>query len=124
MDKITITKNNISLTLPRTRDISFTCEEVGTETEMASGKLVKDIRGYRPVIKASWDYFPAEDLTKLISLLRQGGFYNVNYPDEAGEKNGRFKISYPETKIFKFVNGVPMWHGVDLTFTAQEVISS
>ena len=91
---------------------------------MASGKLVKDIRGYRPIIKATWDYFPANSLTQLVTMLRQGGFYVVDYPDELGDKSGSFKISYPETKIFKFVDGVPMWHNVELTFTAQEVINS
>lgn len=125
MDKIKIYSNDktYSLELPTTRNISFTQKEISQETEMASGKLVKDIRGHRPVIVAEWDWFPSEKLIELLSLLRQGDYLFVQYPDPiSGAAEGFFSISNPEVKIFKFVNGVAMWHSVVLTFTSQEVV--
>ena len=89
---------------------------------MVSGRKVQYMQGFRPSFTAEWDWFPNDLLAQLTALLRQGGFFKVNYPDQDGtEKSGKFSISYPSTGIFKFKDGKPMWYGVSLTFTAQEV---
>lgn len=122
MDKIAITKGTARMEMPRIRKITVGGEEVCKEIAMANGKLVKEMIGFRTVVTAEWDWLPANTIKDLHMLLRQGGYFYVEYPDPAtGEGFGMFSISYPETKIFKF-NGVePCWHEVKLTMTAQEV---
>ena len=123
MDKIKISKNGIEIEMPRVRKITVGGEEVANEITMASGKRVKEMIGHRTVVTAEWDWLPAKTITDLHALLRQGGYFQAEYPDPAiGDATGMFSISYPETKIFKF-NGIePRWHGVSLTMTAQEVV--
>lgn len=122
MDKIIITKGATSIEMPRVRKISVGGEEVATEVTMASGKRVKETIGFRATVNAEWDWLPAVTIADLHQLLRQGGYFQVQYPDPAlGDTTGTFRIGYPETKIFKFDGTTPRWHGVKLTMTAQEV---
>lgn len=125
MDKIKIyNKNNIDyIELPRTKNIETSEEMVYEETEMASGKIVMDIKGFRPSFTAEWEWLPSGLLEKLLPMLRQGGFFNVEYPSSDGlVQIGKFKIQSSGQKVFKFVNGNPMWYGLQLTFTGQEVL--
>lgn len=120
--EIKISKGADSVTMPRTRSISVGGDEVSTSTTMASGKTVKDVVGYRRTITAKWDYVPAASITALLGLLRQGGFFSVEYTDpEDGETSGVFDISPPTLDIFAYRGGAPIWHNVTLTMTAQEV---
>lgn len=122
MDKIKISKNGITIEMPRVR-ITIGGEEVTNEITMASGKKVKEMIGFRAVIKGEWDWLPAKTIADLHALLRQGGYFQVEYPDPAiGDAIGMFGVSYPETKVFKFNGTEPRWHGVSLTMTAQEVV--
>lgn len=113
---------NQAIELPRTKKISMGGALVATEVEMVSGRRVQCVQGFRPSFTAEWDWFPNDLLAQLTALLRQGGFFKVDYPDQDGnDKSGKFSISYPSTGIFKFKDGKPMWYGVSLTFTAQGV---
>ena len=108
--------------MPRIRKITVGGEEVCKEITMANGKLVKEMIGFRTVVSAEWDWLPANAIKDLHMLLRQGGYFSVEYPDPAsGDSAGMFSISYPETKIFRFSGTEPRWHGVKLIMTAQEV---
>jgi hypothetical protein len=123
MTQITISDGVTTITMPKVRKVSVGGKEVAKEVTMASGKMVKDVIGHRAVIAAEWDYVPANTMAALVNLLRAGGYFTVGYPDPDGtDKSGSFSISYPQNKIFKFVSGVPMWHGVQLVMTAQEVV--
>lgn len=126
MDNIRIfKKNNVDyIELPRTRQITYVEELVAHETEMASGKIVQDIMGVRPTFTAVFEYIPTDVLQNIMTLLRSGGFFTVAYPSPiSGEEVGVFKITEDAgQKIFKFVNGQPMWYGMTLTFTSQAVI--
>lgn len=123
MDKIQITSGGTVLTMPRTRNIEMGGEIVAKTVTMASGRNVQYIQGFRPSFTAEWDWFPNDLLAELVQMLRGGGFFYVEYPDQDGnDHSGMFSISYPNTKVFRYVDGVPMWRGVSLTFTAQEVI--
>jgi hypothetical protein len=109
--------------MPKTKKFTVGGEIVSTEIEMASGKTVEEVKGYRAVINASWDYVPADIMAALTTMLRKGGFFTVGYPDSDGtDKSTKFKISLPTPGIFKFVNGTPMWYGVSLIMKAQEVV--
>lgn len=123
MQEIKIYNGRSVLVLPRTRKITLGGEVVATEVEMVSGRRVQYVKGYRQSFTAEWEWFPNDLLAQLTALLRKGGFWRVEYPDQDGEdKSGMFSVSYPQTAIFKFKDGKPMWYGVSLTFAAQEVI--
>lgn len=127
MDNIRIyKKNNVDyIDLPRTKKITYTEEPVVYETEMASGKIVQDIMGVRPVFSAQFNYVPASTLQEIVTLLRAGGFFTVTYPSPTGEMTSKFKITEDAgQKVFKFVDGQPMWYGMTLTFTAQAVLNN
>lgn len=114
---------NQVLELPRTKKISMGGELVATEVTMVSGRKVQYVQGFRPSFTAEWEWFPNDLLAQLTNLLRQGGYFKVEYPDQDGtDKSGYFAVSYPNTGIFKFKDGKPMWYGVSLTFSAQEVL--
>lgn len=127
MDNIRIFKKNNAdyIDLPRTKKITYAEEPVVYETQMASGKLVQDIMGMRPVFSAQFSYIPADIMQEIIMLLRANGFFKVTYPAPTGEETGMFKITEDAgQKIFKFINGQPMWYGMTLTFTAQAVLDN
>ena len=123
MDKITISDGATTITMPRTKKITIGGENVCKEKTMASGKNVRDVVGHRVIVDGEWDYVPAATMTALITLIRTGAFLFVEYPDSTGDDaDGMFDVSVPSPGIFKFVGGVPMWHGARLKMTAQEVI--
>lgn len=123
MDKIKISSadRSVSVEMPRIKDITVGATEVANTVTMASGKVVKDMIGYRATIQATWDYVPAAVLTALAALLRSGGFFYVEYPAPTGDASGMFEIEYPSMSIFAYKNGVAVWHDVKLKMTAQEV---
>lgn len=123
LDKIRITKGNTTIEMPRVRAVSVGGEEVANEIQMASGKMVKEMIGFRTTVTAEWDWLPAQTITDLHTLLRRGGYFFVEHPDPAsGDASGMFSISLPESKIFRFNGTEPRWHGVSLTMKAQEVV--
>ena len=123
MDKIKISSADriVTVEMPRVKDITAGAEEVANAVTMASGKVVKDMIGYRITLQASWDYVPAATLTALAVLLRSGGFFYVEYPSPAGDAAGMFEIEYPDMRVFAYKNGTAVWHDVQLKMTAQEV---
>ena len=115
--------NNNVLEMPQTKRISMGGELVATEVTMVSGRKVQYVQGFRPSFTAEWEWFPNDLLAQLTNILRQGGYFRVEYPDQDGtDKSGYFAVSYPNTGIFKFKDGKPMWYGVSLTFSSQEVL--
>lgn len=123
MTQITISDGITTITMPKTRNIKVGGKIVSSETEMASGKRVSEITGCRIIIDADWDYVPSETMAALTTMLRKGLFFTVGYPDPDGtDKSAAFSISIPTPGIFKFVSGSPMWHGVSLVMTSQEVV--
>lgn len=123
MDKIKIYSldKQTAIEMPRVKDITVGAEEVANTVTMASGKVVKDMIGYRTTLKAGWDYVPANIIAKLSVLLRTGSFFYVEYPAPTGADKGTFSISFPDMKVFCFKDGVAVWHDVTLKMTAQEV---
>ncbi len=124
MDKIKIYSidRQTCIELPRVKDVQVGAQEVANTVTMASGKVVKDMIGFRPSITASWDYLPASILSSLAALLRSGGFFFVEYPSPTGDNDGTFEIQYPTMTVFQYKDGVAVWHDVTLKMTAQEVL--
>ena len=109
--------------MPRTKTIEIGGEYESKETTMASGKIVRDVIGWRTELTAEWEWVPAGLLAQLVPIARSGEFVTIQYPDSTGEDaSGVFSIEIGEQKVFKFVNGEPMWYNVQLTATAQEVV--
>lgn len=111
------------ITMPQTRTLEIGGEyEAKTET-MASGKVVKDLIGWRTTLTATWEYVPAETLTAVIAKARNGHFLKIKYPDSDGSTPERlFSIDIGNQKIFRFIGDKPYWYNVELTATAQETI--
>ena len=122
MTQITISDGTTTITMPRTRKVSDAGSMEYKEITMASGKRVQEMKGFRPGFTYKWDYVPAATIMALITMLRAGGFYTVGYFDLDGtDKSGVFSVSYPTHEVFKFKEGVAMWHNCTLTISAQEV---
>ena len=123
MTEITISNGTTTITMPRTRQVTDAGGLSYIEKEMAGGKLVRDVKGFRPGFTYTWDYVPAATITALVTMLRAGGYYTVNYFDTDGtDKSGRFKVDYPTFELFTFRGGVAMWHNCTLTIKSQEVV--
>lgn len=119
MEKIIIA----GIEMPRVRTIEVGGSYEAKEATMASGKIVRDVLGWRAEIRATWEWVPAGLLSQLVPIARSGEFVPVQYPDANGEDTtGIFSIDIGNQKIFKFVEGSPMWYNVELTATAQEVV--
>lgn len=111
------------LTMPRTKTLEIGGSYESQEATMASGKIVRDVLGWRIELTATWEWIPADLLAKIVQLSRSGKFVEITYPDSSGQAaSGLFAIEIGNQKIFKFVNGEPMWYNVELSATAQEVI--
>ena len=109
--------------MPRTKTIEIGGEYESKETTMASGKIVRDVIGWRTALTAEWEWVPAGLLAQLVPIARSGQFVTIQYPDSTGaDTSAVFSIEIGEQKVFKFVDGVPMWYNVQLTATAQEVV--
>ena len=123
--KLKIYDNDTAIEMPKAR-YSLSAEEVSTETTVMSGKIVKDILGYRTVLNIEWDWVPADMLSKIVKLIRTGKFREVEYQHIDGtSKKEYFKISQPEPEVFTFKeDGTAIWRRVKLTMTAQEVTSN
>lgn len=123
MDKIMLynMSKTESITMPRTKQIKVGAKEESRKTTMVSGKIVKDVLGYRAVITAVWDYVPADTIAGLTVMLRQNSFVWLEYPSPSGFTEGWFEAEYPTMRVFGYRDGVAVWHDVTLKFTAKEV---
>lgn len=122
MTQITISNGTTTITMPKTRNVQDAGAVEYKEIKMASGKMVREMIGFRAGYTYAWDYVPAATVVALSTMLRTGSFFTVGYFDVDGtDKSGTFSVSYPAPSVFKFVNGVAMWHNFTITIQAQEV---
>ena len=116
----TITIGGIQMPSTKSLEVGGSYEAI--ETTMASGKIVRDIIGWRTELSATWEWVPAGLLAQLVPIVRSGKFIEIEYPDSTGEDvSAMFSVEIGSQKIFKFVDGEPMWYNVELSATAQEV---
>lgn len=117
--------NSNAIVMPRVR-YTLASEEMSEESVMMSGRIVKDILGYRIIISAEWEWVPADMLAYVVNMIRSGKFRYVEYQDVNGAvRKEKFSISQPEPEIFTFADGgTAVWRTVKLKMTAQEVTSS
>lgn len=97
-------------------------EAVGVTKTMASGKIVRDIVGYRPMLNIPTGYVEKADIIKLKNMINSGRFLSITYPSVDGDKTQTFLVEPPTFKSFKYDDdGISIWYGVTLRCTAQEV---
>ena len=107
--------------MPRIKDVKVGAKEVANTITMASGKVVKDVLGYRQTVVATWDYVPAASIVALLALLKNNAFVYVEYPSPEGTSSGVFEVAYPTLEVFAYKDGVAAWHNVQLSMSGQEV---
>lgn len=118
MDNIIIA----GIQMPKTKTLEIGGSYEAIEATMASGKMVRDIIGWRTELTATWEWVPAGLLAQLVPIVRAGSFVEIQYPDSTGDDvAAMFSVEIGSQKIFKFVDGEPMWYNVELDATAQEV---
>jgi len=122
MMQITISDGTTTITMPRTKKVTDAGEWEYDEIKMASKKVVREMTGFRIGFTYEWDYVQASLIATLKTLLRAKTFFTVTYFDIDGATgSGTFSVSYPAPEVFKFKNGIAMWHNFKLTIKAQEV---
>lgn len=122
MTKITISDGVTIIIMPKTINALEVGQTIYKEKTMASGKLVRDIIGFRAGFEYEWDYVPATTITSLITLLRTAELFTVTYFDTDGvDKSGSFYVDYPSFGLFSFKGDVAVWHDCKLSIRAAEV---
>lgn len=111
------------IAMPRTKTLEVGGYYESKEAVMASGKTVRDVLGLAGGTTASWEWVPAGLLTQLVPLVGAVPSCRSSIPTPPGPRQ-RAPLPWRSAakKIFKFVDGVPMWYNVELTATAQEVV--
>ena len=121
MDKVKLISDTKELIFARTRKLSVGQEVLDKTFVVASGRVVKDLIGYRTILTVEWDAPPAK-MSELISMISANPFILVEYPDpQNGDSAEIFEISMPEPRIFVYKKGVPMWRDVQLEMRGQVV---
>lgn len=113
--------NTVTVTMPRTRNLNSGGRQESKTITTTSGRIVEEMIGFRATITAYWEWVPADTMTALCGLLRTGKIFNVTYPDQQGIITKPCQVIYPSPGVFKYRQGVPIWYGVNLIITAQEV---
>lgn len=118
MDNIIIS----GIAMPSTTSLEISGEIEAKDVTMASGKIVRDVIGWRTKLTAKWEWLPVGVLSQVVSVARSGGFASITYPDPSGITiTANFQIEIGSQKIFRFVSCSPYWYNVDLVALAQEV---
>lgn len=114
-----------SITLPETSGGKYQSYEapLTQQIEMASGRLVQELRGTVQMISYSYDYMPdTTDFRNLLAALRGGSSLTVQYLPDNGNSliTSTFLCTNIKNPVFAFSRyGLPYWH--DFSFTLREV---
>lgn len=97
--------------------------EISKTATMASGRLVKDIIGYKNKLKIPCGYLSLENMSKLKNMIKSSkGMLQISYPAPDSDKTEWFIVDQPTYTTFSYNNeGVAVWKGVTLSATAVEV---
>lgn len=112
------------LVLPETIRDKYSCyeEDIGTQLEMISPRLVTELRGKVQIINWAYDYMGDELCRPLLNVLRSGGSFEVSYLPDNGDTliTSRFLKTSLTQPTFAFSrSGKAYWHNI--AFTLREV---
>lgn len=121
---IVITDNIETITLLRDLVVDVTPEPVEKEAEMASGRTVKDVVGYKDVLNLPVGYLSLEDNNRLCNMItRNHGLLTISYPTPTGDKLSQFIVRPPTFTAFDYDDeGVAVWKGVTISAKTVEVV--
>lgn len=113
--------NSISLLNDLVFDIKP--EEISTSATMASGRLVKDVIGYKNKLEIPCGYLNLSNMSKLKNMIKSNnGILQISYPAPDSDKTEWFIVDQPTYTTFSYNDeGVAVWKGVTLSATAVEV---
>lgn len=112
------------VTLPETSRDKYSCyEELLTKSiEMASGRIVQEVRGKVWIATYSYDYMGNDKLRQVLAVLRSGQYFQTQIlPDSSDSMitiNAICTDLTPPTYAFSR-DGVGLWH--NLAFSIREV---
>ncbi len=112
------------LVLPVTSRDKYSCyeEDLVSRQEMASGRMVTELRGKVQMITWSYDYLGDALCRPLLNVLRSGGSFEVSYLPDTGDEmvTSRFIKTSLTNPTFAFGRGgKAYWHNI--AFTLREV---
>lgn len=112
------------LVLPQTSRDKYACyeEDLGTQIEMISGRMVTELRGKVQHIIWSYDYLGDALCRPLLATLRSGRSFPVQYLPDNGDAllSGVFLKTSLTNPTFAFSrNGRAFWHNI--AFELREV---
>lgn len=121
---IILTDGIDTVTLLSDLEFELSPDEISKSATMASGRLVKDIVGYKDVLKIPVGYLSLTDMSTLRTMIkRNGGLMEISYPTPNGDRTGQFLVEQPPYTPFAYdENGVSVWKGVTITATSVEVV--
>lgn len=123
MRNIIITDNTDTITLRNDLMFEIQPEEISRSATMASGRLVKDVIGYKPVLKIPVGYLSLDNMSLLRNMIkRNNGLISISYPTPNGDITQQFMVEQPTYTTFSYDgNGVAVWQGVTIIARALEV---
>lgn len=126
MYKITISDGEDTIELSSKIEYPLGGEEVNKKAEMASGKIVKDVVGYRDVLEIPVGYLDVETMALLRDMIRRNdGFLSITYPTPSGSMTNDFVIEDPKGKVIKYDDlGHAMWLDVTIKAISTEVVDT
>lgn len=112
------------ITLPESSRDRYSCweETLAQNVEMASGRMVREVRGTIYKIKWTYDYMGLSQQTALMTALQSSDALTVSFlvPGESVLQSGTFLMESKTNPTFAFSkDGTPYWHNVG--FTLREV---
>lgn len=123
MRNIIITDGIDSITLLKDLKIEIGAAEISTSVTMASGRLVKDVVGYKNTLSIPVGYLSLDDMAKLRRMIvKNSGYLQISYPSPNGDLTEWFIVDQPTYTTFKYnENGVAIWKGVTIKAISVEV---
>lgn len=111
------------VTLPETSRDRYSCttELLTQQLEMSNGRIVEEVRGSVYVIRYEYDYMGNSLLRQLLSVLRAGGAFSVEFLPDDGQNMLTSLFVCTERPMPKFAfsrYGDALWH--DVSFTLRE----
>ena len=109
--------------MPYHKKVSFTEEIVysNNHMEMASGKIVGDIKGYRDVLTVEWDSLSASELNTILTQIKITQYPTVTWyvPGKTATVTSAYEVGVTSSSWRNSCTN--KFDGLSLTFTEQSL---
>ena len=84
------------------------------------GNTVLDNLRDKRTVDIIWSRLSAAQLSQIATLLKDGGFFTLTYPDPlSGGRTMTCRAKAQSARVYRYENGVPTWADVNLTLEEQ-----